>query len=405
MKKTIKLPKLHPAQHEVATDPHRFKVLTCGRRWGKTLMCIEIALKKAMEGGHVWWVAPTYAVAGIAWRETKSMLKQMPIPYEIHEADRQVNFTIGGGFIGYKSAERPENLRGESLDFCVFDEADFVSETTWVDSIRPALSDRKGGAIFISTPFVEGSWFHKLWLRGQTSKDPELKSWRFTSYTNPFLDKREIDVAKDTMASSSFKREFLAEWVGTVGARIQRDWIKYYDTLPERLDIGMGVDLAISQKTEADYTAACVLGRDRKGTIYVLAVERAKIGFGETQSFVKRIADKYKPATIAIESVAYQQALVEQLQATTKLNIKGIKSTKDKITHFGPLEGRIEHGQVLLSRDLPEYFEDELLHFPIEGWHDDTVDAFSLAFDALGTIQNPIVLPGFSDMTIDRSWR
>jgi predicted phage terminase large subunit-like protein len=368
-------------------------------------MCIEVALKKALEGGHVWWVAPTYAVAGIAWRETKSMLKQMPVPYEIHEADRQVNFPVGGGFIGYKSAERPENLRGESLDFCVFDEADFVSETTWVDSIRPALSDRKGGAIFISTPFVEGSWFHKLWLRGQKGIDPELKSWRFTSYTNPFLDKREIDVARDTMATSSFKREFLAEWVGTVGARIQRDWIKYYDTLPGRLDIGMGVDLAISQKTEADYTAACVLGRDRKGIIYVIAVERAKIGFGETQSFVKRIAEKYKPATIAIESVAYQQALVEQLQATTKLNIKGIKSTKDKITHFGPLEGRIEHGQVLLSRDLPEYFEDELLHFPIEGWHDDTVDAFSLAFDALGTIQNPIVIPGFSDMQVDRSWR
>ncbi len=331
------------------------------------------------------------------------MLKQIPVPHDIREADRQINFE-NGGFFAFKSAERPENLRGESLDFCAFDEADFISETTWVDSIRPALADRRGGAIFISTPYVEGSWFHKLWLRGQGGKDPELKSWKFTSYTNPFLKKSEIDVARDTMATTSFKREFLAEWVGTVGARIQREWIKYFDTLPPRLDIGMGVDLAISQKTEADYTAVCVLGRDKKGTIYVIAVERAKIGFGETQTFVKRIADKYKPSTIVIESVAYQEALVQQLQATTKLNIKGIKSTKDKITHFGPLEGRIEHGQVLLSRDLPEYFEDELLHFPIDGWHDDTVDAFSLAFDAIGTIQNPIVMPVF-DMEIDRSWR
>jgi predicted phage terminase large subunit-like protein len=388
----------------VASDNHRFKVLTCGRRWGKTLMCIEIALKKALEGGHVWWVAPTYSVAGIAWRETKSMLKQLPVPFELREADREVLFAVGGGFIAFKSAERPENLRGQSLDFCVFDEADFVSETTWVDSIRPSLADRKGGAIFISTPWVEGSWFHKMWLRGQTGQDPELKSWRFTSYTNPFLDSKEIDVARDTMATASFKREFLGEWVGSVGARVQREWIKYYDRLPDKLDISMGVDLAISQKTEADFTAACVLGRDKKGIIYVIAVEHAKIGFGETQAFVKRIADKYNPSNIFIESTAYQDALVQQLQATTKLNIKGFKSTKDKITHFGPLEGRIEHGQVFLSRDLPEYFEDELLHFPIEGWHDDTVDSFSLAFDALGTIQNLVVAPSY-DLRDDTDWR
>lgn len=389
----------------VASDHHRFKVLTCGRRWGKTMMCVTIGLKKALEGGHVWWVAPTYAVAGIAWTLCKKALQYLPPIYEIREADRQVNFkTPGNGFFAFKSAERPENLRGESLDYCVFDEADFIAETTWVDSIRPSLSDRKGGAIFISTPWKEGSWFHKLWLRGQSGIDPELKSWRFTSYTNPFIDPKEIDVAKDTMATSSFKREFLGEWVGTVGARVKREWLKYYDKLPENLDIAMGVDLAISQKTEADYTAACVLGRDKAGIIYVLAVEHAHIGFGETQSFIKRIADKYKPSVIAIESVAYQEALVQQMQATTKLNIKGVKTTKDKITHFGPLEGRIEHGQVFLSRDLPEYFEDELLHFPIAGWHDDTVDAFSLAFDAIGKQKTVILLPSF-DIRDDAGWR
>jgi predicted phage terminase large subunit-like protein len=390
----------------VAKDPHRFKVLTCGRRWGKTMMCVTIGLKKALEGGHVWWVAPTYAVAGIAWTICKKMIQDIPSTlYEVREADRQVNFkTPGNGFFAFKSAERPENLRGESLDYCVFDEADFIAETTWVDSIRPSLSDRKGGAIFISTPWKEGSWFHKLWLRGQSEQDPELISWKFTSYTNPFIDPKEIDVAKETMATSSFKREFLGEWVGTVGARIKREWVKYYDKLPENLNIAMGVDLAISTKTEADYTAACVLGRDKAGIIYVIAVERAHIGFGETQSFIKRIAEKYKPSTIAIESVMYQEALVQQMQATTKLNIKGVKTTKDKITHFSPLEGRIEHGQVFLSRDLPEYFEDELLHFPIAGWHDDTVDSFSLAFDALGTVKNVILLPSF-DVRDDAGWR
>ena len=323
--------------------------------------------------------------------------------YEIHEADRIVNF-VTGGFISFKSAERPENLRGESLSYAIFDEADFIDETVWVDSIRPALADQKGGAVFISTPFRENGWFHILWKQGMKGDDPEIKAWHFSSYTNPFLDPKEIDAAKEGMSSLSFRREFMAEFVGSAGARIKREWLKYFDKQPANLDIVLGVDLAISLKQDADYTAACVLGRSRDGIIYVLAQERIRGSFGEQQLFIKQLANKWKPRLVAVEQVAYQAAMIQQLQATTKLAVRGFKANKDKVTRFAPLEARFEHGQILLARDLPTYFESELLEFPVS-LHDDCVDSMSIAWEALGqSIIAPIVAATF-EVRDDTDWR
>jgi predicted phage terminase large subunit-like protein len=400
----IELPELHPNQEKIANDNHRFKVLTCGRRWGKTMMCAAIALQKAVSGGRVWWIGPTYSVSGIGWQEVKSILSDFPLWfYEIHEADRTVTFATKG-FISFKSAERPENLRGESLSYAIFDEADFIDEEVWTESIRPALSDQKGGAIFISTPYHENGWFHHLWKKGMSGDDPEIKSWHFSSYTNPYMDPKEIDAAKANMSSLSFKREYMAEFVGSVGARVKREWLKYFDKQPDKLDVVLGVDLAISLKTDADYTAACVLGRAKDGNIYVLAQERVRASFGEQQIFIKQMAEKWKPRLIAVEQVAYQAAMVQQLQATTKLTVRGFKTTKDKITRFAPLEARFEHGQVLLASDLPSYFESELLEFPVSA-HDDCVDSMSIAWEALGsTFIAPPIAPIFS-IRSDTDWR
>jgi predicted phage terminase large subunit-like protein len=361
-------------------------------------------MEKALHGGRVWWIAPTYSVAGIGWTEVKGILAHFPVEfYQIHEADRTVEFLTKGS-ISFKSAERPENLRGESLSYAIFDEADFIDETVWVDSIRPALADQRGGAIFISTPYHENGWFHLLWKRGNAGIDPEIRSWTFSSYTNPFLDPKEIDAARDNMSTLSFRREFLAEFVGSVGARVKREWLKYFDKAPERLDVVLGVDLAISMKAEADYTAACVLGRAKDGIIYVLAQERIRGSFGEQQLFIKQLAEKWRPRLIAVEQVAYQAAMIQQLQATTKLPVRGMKTTKDKITRFAPLEGRFEHGQVLLDRNLPIYFENELLEFPVSA-HDDCVDSMSIAWEALGsTIVAPTIGPVF-EVSDHGEWR
>jgi len=51
----------------------------------------------------------------------------------------------------------------------VIDEAAYVDEAAWTEALRPALTDRRGSALLISTP--NGlNWFHAAWLRGQDAQ-------------------------------------------------------------------------------------------------------------------------------------------------------------------------------------------------------------------------------------------
>jgi predicted phage terminase large subunit-like protein len=377
---TVALPALHPRQADVARDPARFKVLVCGRRWGKTRLGVFLAVERALRGRRAWWVAPTYAQASVAWRLARPLAAQVPGTV-VREAERVLR--VGGGEIWFKSADQPDNLRGEAIDFLVMDEADFIPAGVWEQVLRPALADRKGAALFASTPNVENGWFHQLFARGQRG-DEGWRSWSFPSETNPFLDPREIAAARAQLPAIVARREFDAEFVSAAGARIQRAWLRHGAPLAG-LSVAMGVDLAISTKTGADWTAAVVIGRvtagEHEGRCYVLDAARVRAPFHQVLAFVRQMATKWSPAAVAIESVQYQAAVIQELLRTTDLPVRGVKPDRDKLTRFQPLEARYEQGLIWHAPDLPPEFERELLGFPV-GDHDDQVDALAYAWQA-----------------------
>jgi len=379
----IQLPPLHPKQLEVARTPARFRVLVCGRRWGKTRLGVVEALVVALgRRGRVWWVAPTYAQASIGWRLARPMVADIP-GVAVREVDRVIRF-LGGGEFWFKSADRPDSLRGEGLDLLVIDEADFIGAEVWEQALRPTLSDRKGRALLISSPNVEGGWFHRLFQRGQGA-DAAWASWAFPSWTNPFLDPVEIDAARVDLPSIIFRREYGAEFVSASGARLQRGWIRTQPPPPrESLDVVMGVDLAISTREHADWSAAAVLGRASDGTLYVLDVARVRASFHQVLGFIGAMAERWRPRVVGVEAVQFQAAAVQELLRTTTLPVRPVHpGQRDKLTRFQPLEARYEQGLVRHAPGLHDDFERELLGFPV-GEHDDQVDALSCAWDAMG---------------------
>lgn len=363
----------------MARSRARFRVLVCGRRWGKTRLGVVEALAVALRGGRVWWVAPVYSQALIAWRLLGPMARQIPgaVPRESEHVLR----LPGGGEVWCKSADRPDALRGEGLDLLVMDEADFVDEAVWTESLRATLSDRKGRALFISSPRIEGGWFHRLYLEGQRPGD--VQSWSFPSVTNPHLDPAEIDAARRQLPSIVFRREYEADFVSASGARIQRAWLRTAPP-PAGLDLVMGVDLAISTRDGADWTAAAVIGRSPDGLIYVVDVQRGRFAFDGVMRFVEAMASKWSPRIVAVEAVAYQLAAVQELTRTTTLPVVPVRPDRDKLSRFQPLEARYEQGLVRHAPGLSADFERELLGFPV-GEHDDQVDALSCAWAALST--------------------
>jgi len=165
----VKMPELHSGQLSVATSKSRFKVLVAGRRWGKTRLGVWLCIAKAMQGKRAWWVAPTYSMALEGWKE----IRTLGIDYgcEVKEYEKTL-YTPTGGQVTVRSADNPDRLRGAGLDFIVLDECAFIKEDVWKEVLRPTLTERRGGALFISTP--RGfNWFSKLYDDAETLADWE----------------------------------------------------------------------------------------------------------------------------------------------------------------------------------------------------------------------------------------
>jgi PBSX family phage terminase large subunit len=211
---------LHSAQAVIASDRHRFRVVNCGRRFGKTTLAVLEMVAKAIYGNdrNICYVAPTYAQArDIAWLELKKICQ--PIANKINESRLEItlNTTKGGtSVISLRGWESIETLRGQKFHFIVVDEIASMRNwwANWQEVIRPTLTDYKGEALFISTP---KGFNHFYDIYNLQDKDIDYKSFHFTSYDNPHIPFEELEKAKLEVTEDRFAQEYMADFRKTEG--------------------------------------------------------------------------------------------------------------------------------------------------------------------------------------------
>jgi len=210
--------KLHVAQKKIVEDTHRFRVLCAGRRFGKTVLSVEELVFAAItnRNANVVYIAPTYQSArDIAWDQLKK--KALSISSNVNESrlEMEVRNQFGGNSkIFFRSWDNIETLRGQFFDFIVLDEVAQYRNfwIHWHEVLRATLTDRKGRALFISTP-LGFNHFYDLF----NTKDEDYKAFHFTSYDNPFIPKEEIDKAAKEIPEDRFAQEYLADFRKTEG--------------------------------------------------------------------------------------------------------------------------------------------------------------------------------------------
>lgn len=218
----IKLPPLHQGrdnsggQVAIASSSARFKVVMCGRRWGKTTLGVWLCVRTALNGGRTWWVAPTYKIAKEGWiilRRLAFQLKSIPQlkDIDIREGDKEVVFP-GGGSIEIRSSDTEDGLRGAGLDGVVMDEAASQRESAWTEEIRPALVDKRGWCLFIGTP-KGNNWFAKMYVRAASNDRSNWKAWKYTTWDNPLIkDEERIELEEEYAGRpDKYKQEILAD--------------------------------------------------------------------------------------------------------------------------------------------------------------------------------------------------
>jgi hypothetical protein len=220
----IRLAKLHPARQEIVDSPARFKVLACGRRFGKTMVAVDTICDRLLDGKSTAYFAPTYRMGLEVWQEVCDRMR--PVTTYLREQVWRLDVLNGGVFECWSLANNAaKTVRGRKYHYVVVDEAAlFPSADVWHGAIRPLLTDYEGSALFCSTPKGR-NWFWHLFLQGQSGDYEDWKSWRYPTGMNPHIKAEEIEAAGKMMPERFFRQEYEAAFLddgGVVFRNIER---------------------------------------------------------------------------------------------------------------------------------------------------------------------------------------
>lgn len=317
---------LTKAQATIARDTHRFRVINCGRRFGKTTLASEEIKGKALsKDTRIVYIAPTYQQArDIAWELLKKELK--PIITNINESRLEVevlNQNKGTSKIYLRGWESIETLRGQAFDFMVIDEIAMMRNfwVNWQEVLRPTLTDTRGEVMFISTP--RGfNHFYDLYNLERT--DQNFKSFHFTSYDNPHLPVDEIEEAKKQLTEDRFAQEYMADFRKTEGLvykEFSRERHLFENTDKNFIERLLGIDFGYTNPT-----AILDIRKDSDNNYWVMG-EWYKSG--KTISEITEIAKSYNPNAVYPDPEAPEKIL--ELQKAG-LNIREVVKGRDSIS-------------------------------------------------------------------------
>ena len=366
----IELPEAHINQTKILESTARFRVVMCGRRFGKSELSQVEIISNALQGMNVAYITPTYKLAKTFFDKLIEC-----VPFENNKSDLVIHFP-NMGTVEFFTGERLDNLRGRKFHLVVIDEASFISDLQdgWLNSIRPTLTDYQGRALFLSTPRGK-NYFYSLYMKGGQR---DWESFKFTTYDNPYIKTSEINDAKAQLPKAVFEQEYMANPMENAANPFGAEHInKCTVNLSYNEPMYFGIDLAKS----FDWTV--IVGLDSNGN--VSHFERFQKDWLQTKETIKEIR---KHKHIFIDSTGVGDAIVEDLQkhfndmtgfkytSTSKQQLMESLASSIHKKEIGFPEGAI--------KDELEIFEylftsTGVRYSAPSGFHDDCVNALALA--------------------------
>lgn len=362
-------------------------MVACGRRFGKTETGKILLTEQALRGARCWWLAPTFQMSGQVWRDLKAMVLGTITNVTVSETEKRMDFP-GGGMMAIRSTHVAQNLRGMGLDFAVLDEAAFMEPTVWPEVVRPMLLERRGGALFLSSP--NGlNWFHDLYQLGLDPTQDEWRSFQFTSYDNPLIAPDEIDNLRRNTPERVWREEYMAEFIADSGQVFRN--VRAAATSPSG-----------AQPVEHhQYIAGLDWGKENDSTVIVIIDAETRqmvdmdrfnqIGWELQRGHVATMCAKWQPSMVWAETNSIGAPNIEALQAEG-LPVQAFTTTaRSKQSIIEGLALAIERGEIGLLAD--EVLLGELAAYTLRrlagggyqysapsGLHDDCVIALALAW-------------------------
>lgn len=205
-----------------------------------------------------------------------------------------------------------------------------------------------------------------------------------------YPDNESIERLKKIVGDeASWYREYLLRIMPNCERVIDPDWLCYYEKVStdkkHYMFSAISIDLAISQRATADYTAmiaAFVYEVSDRPLIYILPnIINQRLSFPDTVQAAKSLASTVRNGDypyIYVEDVGYQRAFIHQIQEDYCVQVKGVNFGRlDKRARLAMASNTIQQGYVLFPKKGAEELIDQITNFGVAR-HDDLADAFSM---------------------------
>jgi predicted phage terminase large subunit-like protein len=261
------------------------------------------------------------------------------------------------------------------------------SDRCFRGNVLPSVDEQTGRVVLI------GNWLHTDGLMARLKNTGIFIVLEFTllregdgteiercTWKAKYPTQEAIDRKRDELGDIGFRREMLLQVVPEEGQDVLPEDIHYYDDPPfdDGNYLAHGVDLAISTKESADYTAIVtgeVTWPAGKLEIYVLPhpINR-RMSFHDTMNTLDDVRHSSTMSSeFYVEAVAYQQAAIDELERRA-FSVQAMHPIKDKRARLRVAARYIKNGTVKFPRTGCEQLINQLLGFGAERY-DDLVDA------------------------------
>lgn len=216
-----------PLQREVGRlcRSKRFGVLVCHRRFGKTVLGVNVNQQTATmcerERPRVLYIGPTYTQAkATAWDYMQFYAR--PIPgTAFNQSELRIDYPNGGQSRIY-GADNPDSLRGLYGDRATLDEFGLHPAKTFSEVVGPMLVDRGGSALFLGTPNGKNQ-FHAIAQEAkerEAAGDPEWFYREYKASETGLLDPAYLAQARSMMTADEYAQEFECSFEAAVKGAI-----------------------------------------------------------------------------------------------------------------------------------------------------------------------------------------
>lgn len=275
------------AQRRFHQSPARFKVMTAGARFGKSLSAAMDALPEVMTPNtRGWIVGPTYDLAFKEFRYIYEALRTLGqtenVRARLEMIEQKSTPSIGramlrttwGSTVETRSADNPDSLLGEELDWLIVAEAAKIRGDVWERYLRARLDSRLGRGMIPTTPSGTG-WVYEAYRRGliplalQGDWAGTFESWNFPNVLNPLMPWEAFESARAQLDPDVFNEQYLGLFVRRSGLVYKLDpAVHVIDAMPngwQSWGLWRGIDFGFNNPF------ACVwMTKDPDGRWYVV---------------------------------------------------------------------------------------------------------------------------------------